>query len=122
MHVRLSLSEPWLNRFVHLQKQKQGASLTAALQALEELQAAFSSPPKPAAKTVNATASVDDGPQAGAKLGREAEAELAEAQEALVAADEQARNSRSAYQTAARYASLKLCFASQEWVTPLSCQ
>jgi len=59
--------------------------------------------PKPGAKG-NASASNGGGLEAASKAEWEAAAELVEAQEALVAADEQARSSKQAYQIAARWA------------------
>ena len=51
----------------------------------------------------NASASVGGGLEAASKAEWEAAAELVEAQEALVAADERARGSKQANQVAARW-------------------
>ena len=59
--------------------------------------------PKLGAKS-DASASIGGGLEAATKPEWEAAAELVEAQEALVAADEQARSSKQAYQIAARWA------------------
>ena len=82
-----------------LQKQKQTALLNVALKALEERQTAALAALRPA---TYGNASVSGG-QDGLTAIVKAETELVEAQEALVAADERARDSSTAYQTTARY-------------------
>ena len=82
-----------------LQKQKHTALLNVALEALEERQTAASAALRPATYGNASMSGGQDGLTAIAK----AETELVQAQEALVTADERARDSSTAYQTTARY-------------------
>lgn len=89
-----------------LQKEASEAALAAALAALERHQARLSNP-MPAA-TGNASSCAQDRAETPPSLDLTAPAELMEAQQALVAADEQARSSKQAFQNAARLASQEL--------------
>ncbi len=84
-----------------LQKEESEAAFAAALNAAERSQAVASSASMPAADG-NASWCAHDGRETPPRPAVEAPSKLLEAQEALVAADEQARSSKQAFQAAAR--------------------